>query len=250
MNPIESQSHDSWHDFKRDLLPTLYRGDALEPGRYIFRGQANADWPLRTSFDRRFSHVTSDARLRLWDDLLDAFRAKCIDHDVAESVTGDDSRLLALAQHYGLPTRLLDWTTSPYVAAFFAFDAAIAEGQPGAEGHVAIWALDTTSPVWSKELGVEIVRVPAVQNERLRNQSGRFTITRTAHDTLESYVREFGGNETCLTRFVLPAAEGWTAIPDLDLMGINAGQLFPGISGLAQTVLTDLLLSSPRGRSH
>jgi hypothetical protein len=250
MVAIESESFRSWHDFKRDLIPRLFRAEALIPGRYIFRGQASADWPLRSSFDRRFSHLSPDARLELWDQLLTSFREKCIDYDVPDSVTENDARLLALAQHYGLPTRMLDWSTSPYVAAFFAFGTAIVEGRPTDRDRVAIWSLDTTSEVWAHKPGVDIVRVPAVQNVRLRNQSGRFTISRTEHDSVDDFARQFDGANTCLRRFVLPADEGWVAIPDLDLMGINAGQLFPDLVGLAQTVLTDLLLASPHTRAH
>jgi hypothetical protein len=96
---------------------------------------------------------------------------------VADSVV-HDQKLWALGQHNGLPTRLLDWTTSPYVAAFFAFHDWVSQ-LPEEFSHVAIWALHLENPVWSKEMGVEIVTPPALENIRLRNQSGKFTLSRT-----------------------------------------------------------------------
>jgi hypothetical protein len=244
MTTISTHDFDSWHDFKRDLIPALFRAQPAQPGRFLFRGQASADWPLMTSFDRRFAKEPARDRLELFEELQTSFRRQCMDHDVPDSATMEPTRLLALAQHHGLPTRLLDWTASPYVAAFFAFDEAITRGEVANRTHVAIWALDTSSPVWSSELGVEIVRVPALQNSRLRNQFGRFTLARTPHASLEHYVEQFADAKDPLIRFVLPTTEAWTAIPDLELMGINAGQLFPDVTGLAQTVLTDLILST------
>jgi len=244
MSVIPSHDIESWHDFKRDLLPALFRTAPPEAGRFIFRGQASADWPLQTSFDRQFSRVPPDDRGRLSEQLLEAFKSQCRDHDVPDSEEMDDVRFLALAQHNGLPTRLLDWTTSPYVAAYFAFNKAISAGAIEDRTHVAIWALDTSSPIWSRDHGVEVVHVPALQNSRLRSQFGRFTLARTPHVSLEHYLDQFADEASALTRFVLPITEAWVAIPDLELMGINAAQLFPDISGLAQTVLTDMILST------
>ena len=98
----------------------------------------------------------------------------------------DDQKLWALGQHNGLPTRLLDWTTSPYVAAFFAFQ--LGPGAAQEFSHVAIWALHLDNRVWSKEMGVEVVTPPALENIRLRNQSGKFTLSRTPFASPEEYV--------------------------------------------------------------
>jgi FRG domain len=228
---IQVLQYSSWLEFKRDLFLELFGTGPFRPDRYLFRGMGNADWSLSSSFDRRFSSLGRDRRLRLWEQLIHEWRMSCEETGVPDTVLQDDQKLWALGQHHGLPTRLLDWTTSPYVAAFFAFHDRIAS-LPEEFSHVAIWALHLDNPVWSREMGVEIVTPPALENVRLRNQSGKFTLSRTPFATLEEYA-ERSGTEPALTKAVLPASEAVQALPDLDSMGINNYHLFPDLTGLA-----------------
>jgi hypothetical protein len=146
---------------------------------------------------------------------------------------------LALAQHHGLPTRLLDWTESPYVAAFFAFLEAATEtpARDLPDDRVAVWALDRSSEAWSADVGVEVVTVPRIDNARLRNQEGHFTLSRSPFPDLESYLEAVEGRGTVsggkpsLIQFSIPAKEAENALAELDVMGIKPSRLYPDISG-------------------
>jgi len=80
---------------------------------WVFRGHSNEDWRLQPSVGRGESYSPDWERL-----LLDQFRRLAEPHVTSAGLTEWD--WLALAQHHGLPTRLLDWTTNSLVACFFA----------------------------------------------------------------------------------------------------------------------------------
>jgi hypothetical protein len=241
MRALRVLRYEGWPDFKRDVFYELFEDGAFSADRYLFRGVGNADWTLSSSFDRRYAGLAAGRRLRLWDELTQEWRRSCAEIGLADSVVRDDHKLWALGQHHGLPTRLLDWSTSPYVAAFFAFrDAVLA--LPAQACDVAVWALSVQSPIWSREAGVEILTPPALENVRLRNQSGKFTLARTPFATLEEYVEHTGADDA-LTKVVLPGAEASAALADLGAMGIDTYHLFPDVSGLAERAAIRLNLT-------
>ncbi len=243
---IRYLSYGSWRELKRDLLNELFEDGVFRSERYLFRGMGSADWKLAPAFDRRFGYLDADERLRVWDELIEQWRAGCHEHGQVRAAAGPggtqpEVALWALGQHYGLPTRLLDWSTSPYIAAFFAFKECL-ERLPHRFSHVALWILHLDNPVWAKEQGVEIVSAPALENVRLKNQSGKFTLSHTQFASLEEYVTETGSG-VALTKVVLPASEAVPALPDLDSMGINSYRVYPDLGGLAEMATMRLLLS-------
>jgi FRG domain-containing protein len=230
MTPVRTIAYTSWAEFRRDLFVELFPGARFERGRYLFRGAGDADWKLTTAFDRRFGHIPLTERMTLWDQLVSEWQEGCRDAGVPATVLDDERALWALGQHHGLPTRMLDWSLSPYVAAFFAFRSHLLSPS-SAGGQVAVWVLHTDDPVWSGT-GVELVTTTADGNSRLRNQGGRFTVCRAAVSCLEEYVERLGAR-LALTRCVLPASEAAVALGDLDAMGITDERLFPGLGGVA-----------------
>src|SRR3712207_4144375 len=105
---------DTWAKLQRELFrDSLRKKISRHRLNYIFRGIANAKWDLRTSLQRLQVGDYNPERL-----LLRNFKK----YAYLETRDLNEWHVLSLAQHHGLPTRVLDWSVSPYVAAHFATD--------------------------------------------------------------------------------------------------------------------------------
>lgn len=106
----------TWEEF-HDLVKTYRSGH--RDAEYVFRGQHRFDWPLQPTLDRLSSGAIEEeiAKKQLRNFRL-SVRGRVPDsafHNV------DDVDVWAMGQHHGLATPLLDWSSAPYVALFFAF---------------------------------------------------------------------------------------------------------------------------------
>jgi hypothetical protein len=110
--------------------------------RWAFRGEGNAGWTLRSSIERLAS------RPGLAEDYVEKEFKRRAHHYLTDLPDEhDDLEWLDLMQHHGAPTRLLDWTRSAYVAAFFAAESATSRKRIAAEPErtnkpFAIWVVD------------------------------------------------------------------------------------------------------------
>jgi hypothetical protein len=133
----------------------LVEFDSLSIG-WLFRGQMNASWHLRTSLER---HTPASLGLPFAENRrLSDFKRRAHAYLVPHQLPNDNpGEWLALMQHFGAPTRLLDMTGSPYVAAYFAVEDLV---DPS---HCAIWAVNhrwcteacgrvllTSDPAWAE----------------------------------------------------------------------------------------------------
>ena len=223
----------------------LYADGDLEVGRFLFRGMSNADWTLQTSFDRLYADLDARRRTAALAALLSLFRDECWSLGIDVS-TRDDVQLQTVGQHNGLPTRLLDWSESPYIAAFFAFYGVLEDPAALRSRRLAIWAMAATNAIWSAELGVEVIRARGVDNDRVRRQAGRFTYSRTPLRSIEEYVERCAPDEPVLWQFTIPSSDVIEAIAELNLMGMSSTLLFPDLGGAARAAKSRLAISESK----
>lgn len=243
MAKIDCVKLTSWEEFKIELFRDLYTDSKYEKGKYVFRGHKNATWQLESSFDRWASDVPLAERASTFDELLADFRSSLEQSVEYQDLCSKEDELLALAQHYGLTTRLLDWTYSPYVAAFFAFSDSILNSSEAANEDVCVWAINRDSAVWSQANGATILDVPALGNSRLRNQEGCFTYLRAPFLCIEDYIGAFHDHSsTTLIRFDIPITEALKALSDLDAMGITYRRVYPEMEGVVKAARNNFLL--------
>jgi FRG domain len=143
----------------------------------------------------------------------------------------DYAAFLNLAQHHGYPTPILDWTQSPFVAAYFAFKD-LRKGNFGADQKVRVLILDARE--WNKNerarvlmpgfLHMTMLEPLPIDNPRVLPQQSISSVTNV--DDLETYVAK-----SYLSAIDLPVSERQIVMQELALMGITAGSLFPGLDG-------------------
>ena len=206
----------------------------------IFRGQRNSEWPLRASLDRLF--LSSKDRLPKIKDatnLLKKFKYSTRGRLSSEWTPKNDNSWWALGQHFGLATPLLDWTESPFVAAYFAF-LKHAEKLNDNYPNRVIWALDPNevqkrSKLLNAKDKVEIINPLSDQNPRLVNQRGLFTKLPIGTD-MESWVKiNFKGvdSHVVLIKIEIPEETGHRNkfLQFLNRANINSLTLFPDLTG-------------------
>jgi hypothetical protein len=221
-----------WADFRRRLEADVYKRGVFVNGEFLYRGQSSADYRLQTSFDRWYQGPRAK-RPAVSDQLLRAFGRECDGYPgVASELLDDEDRLLALAQHHGLPTRLLDWTVSPYIAAFFAFSYTF-DADAALDEHVAVWVLDPSNEIWTQDNGAYILDPEKHGNDRMKSQGGRFTHLVGVFDCLEDYVLDMERPDA-LRKILIPTGDIERAMGDLDAMQFNHARLFPGLDGYAK----------------
>ena len=224
----------------------------LEQYQFILRGQ---DKPLRlrTSFHR--SRRADVARF-LTNDLptLNRHLASRLRHVFNLTIPDDNGAFVALVQHHGYPTPLLDWTYSPFVAAFFAYhDVQDERVRSDPNGAVRIFALDKSSWVQRVRqlpmlrpygLHFSILDVPSIENERLVPQQAVSTVTNV--DDVESYIRSYDTDPArpLLQTIDLPVRERTAVMRELSMMGITAGSMFPGLDGACEELKERFFLLS------
>jgi hypothetical protein len=247
---VQATPLESWSDFKAWAMRAR-----TEHNIELFRGHGDSSFPLCTTFHRTGRQILT----KYCDFTLPEFRSHV---EAALGVRLNEDRrdfgtLLALAQHHGLPTPMLDFTKSPYIAAFFAFSDAIEQDRPDAT-HVRVFgitesALASSTPnIVSLTAGTPIIQrlsVSPINNPRLYAQQGQFLVTNLTDVELFITENEQTNEMRTLYAVDVPISEAVTALEDLKYMGLTAATMFPGLDGACRMMRHDMLFKAKRVES-
>ena len=249
----------NWNELNDRLFEdTWYRPHGRFRGPFVFRGMSNAGWDLQTSLMRLAGQFE-----KLEGSLLRNFQK----YGHSKTSSGDSFwHWLVVAQHHGLPTRLLDWTYSPHIAAHFAtedFDQFQHDG--------VIWAVDmigvhdrlpdslrrvlreehafvfTTVMLdsFAKSLtqfdlrfnkaprvaGALFLEPPAL-DDRIVNQAALHSIMSPSNARLDRWFAETAPD--LFRKIVIPASVKLEIRDKLDMMNITERLMYPGLDGLSK----------------
>lgn len=253
-----------WDDFESQLKKLDDEANAVAGARmddrasgYLFRGHGDATYPLDTSLERFFSKPLS---------LADYYRFALVAKPRLEAFTGrrwqipshDEYRAwldgadwsaprdypaydyLAYLRHHGFPSPLLDWTQSPYVAAFFAFRDPL----PGAT-HVAVYAYrkartNDAPPASAPRIHRQGAYVSSDRRHFLQQSQYTFC-TRVDGDGVAYYIGHEdvfsnGSQQDRVRKFLIPVEARRQAFMQLNRMNINPFSLFGSEDSLVETI--------------
>ncbi len=235
----------SWDDYKKQASVDIDLNGSL-----IYRGQKNINWNLCTTIHRT-AIVKSPQDLKYYADVHLHRVQAAIEAWVGRTWNLNNNielaEFLAYLQHNGFPTPLLDWTFSPYVAAYFAFEG-INHFRPQTE-NVAIYAFNQRA--WSKaftqiynfenyDQHISALFPRVFGNHKLAVQQGCFTFSNV--NNIEEHIKL---NETdtnkFLTKYELDIQERPKIMKELSLMGITAIQLMPSVESVCKKAIEDII---------
>ncbi|MEZ0121775.1 MAG: FRG domain-containing protein [Candidatus Reddybacter sp.] len=246
VNDIEIVQCSSWRDFQEKVKFTE------KPfGNRVFRGQRDPEWKLNSKWDRyqeqkdsiRDGETAIRGRNETPDSFLQAFKDGYIGNANSDTSSLNSEQWMALGRHHGLVTPLLDWTKSPYVAAYFAYNEYLPiDKELGClnpvpleprDGYIAVWEIPLNSILKSfTELKVVHSRYEAANRQKA--QSGLFTLLDSSLKIpLDDFLKE-KNYQHILKKYLVPKREVIIAMHDLHLMNINENTMFPDADGAAR----------------
>jgi hypothetical protein len=263
----------SWSEFEKIIQSELDdETKVLHSGPFFYRGQANSDWHLETTLER---HIGPDAAVQSYYHAIKRIQSHIetfTDHnwdlpsnqefDNAASIM--DESIMAYLQylrHFGYPSPLLDWTLSPYVAAYFAFRDLSRKAE-----SVAIYRFFAASELCGYRPGLPpdadsspyaiicpIGNAPR-RTKRHYLQRSVYTICfRTIKNNLCFASHEhpyiIGSDDESrpgvwIDKYIIPASERITALHSLEAYNINAYSLM----GTEESLLESLFLRAYKSR--
>ncbi|MCS6997660.1 MAG: FRG domain-containing protein [Casimicrobiaceae bacterium] len=235
----------SWRKLP-DLLETPFFNRPKT--QLIYRGHRRYDWPLTPSLGRLdprniITEEVANAQLRLF---RRAVRGRIADRTLVEEA--EEYELWSVGQHHGLMTPLLDWTYSPYVALFFAFEREDRRGEPD-NPYRALFVLNKTHVEADDRCpNVSVLEPRKDDHGRLVNQAGLFTYSAYGN-TLENFLIDSLRDEVLgkvseedeaqelakyICKIYIPNEGRAECLRHLRMMNVHHASLFPDLLGAAK----------------
>jgi hypothetical protein len=233
---------------------------------WIFRGHSKVDWKLESSLERLLSPIGWDPAVakRCEDYTLSTFQSKAHHYISQDLLPTSKLGWLSMMQHHGVPTRLLDFTESPFFALFFAFN----RQRPKIDEYCALWAincrqlmqnsiakLESNIPdfkytyndvsVYPDEIFSEYIDTderdllwvtePKLRNLRLERQKGTFLICGNIEKRIQDVLFNNISSEG-VHKIIIPFSISREIFHILNSMGIDNSRLFDNIDGLSADI--------------
>lgn len=210
---------------------------------FIYRGQSDSRWTLTTSLHRTKQLTSLEDFLYYFQNIIPEAQEQVEAWDGTRRDLSNPlemSQFLAFMQHNGFPTPLLDWTFSPYIAAYFAFEG-VNQFDPQSN-EVAIYSFDqqawfdTYNPINNFDdptPHVTLLRPTFRGNHKQMLQQGVFWFTNCL-DPESHILNNEKENLSFLHKYTISVKERPNIMRDLELMGITAMQLNPGIESVCK----------------
>lgn len=210
-------------------------------GHFVYRGVADSiNHKLIPSIGRANGYLLPDEQ-----EILDSFKKRA--YNSLQKHPNSDWEWLALAQHHGLPTRLLDWSSSPLVAAYFATKPEIDENsgkvKPCCPNGSAVYGLhfcsylNTDTHANPFQINRSGIFIPPHITERISGQAGLFSIQ---PDPLVEYNPDSDGE---LTKYEFDSTVASDIQSGLHFLGVREDSIFPDLDGFTRGIRTKHAIS-------
>ena len=246
-----------WKDFASALEPLKLEKDWLS--HWAFRGQTDSNWTLKPSILRLLERhgIGRQMGIRFERTIYREFFSKAHlfeDFKFREFKEGNALVTFSLMQHYGSPTRLLDWTESPYIALYFAVNSDFSkDGAVYLFNQTLLNDLNNEDRYNNEEILLNEVEdssylktiITNFQTRRSNSQQGIYSlaanIDKDHADLIQNIFREQNTDEKLYAlKLVIDKDAKLEFLARLRKINLRADQLFPDLYGFS-TSLKDLL---------